>query len=186
MKDDEIVCSADSHSQDYDYKPDISRYTAIILDVDGTLTDGKIYMSAEGESMKAFNVKDGYGIIYILPPLGVTPIIVTGRESRIVQNRARELGITEVYQNVADKAAKLQELAEKYKCGLNAFAYIGDDLNDYEAMKLCGFKACPADAVQGIKAIADYIASHAGGNGAVRDVCEELARRQISGGTCHY
>jgi 3-deoxy-D-manno-octulosonate 8-phosphate phosphatase (KDO 8-P phosphatase) len=150
--------------------------TILILDVDGTLTDGKIYISADGELMKVFSAKDGYGIIYILPTLGVTPVIVTGRESRIVLNRARELGITEVYQNVMDKAAKLQELSEKYGCGLEAFAYIGDDMNDYEAMSLCGFKACPADAVAEIKAIADYIAPHPGGHGAVRDVCEELLR----------
>jgi 3-deoxy-D-manno-octulosonate 8-phosphate phosphatase (KDO 8-P phosphatase) len=154
----------------------VNKYNVVILDVDGTLTDGKIYISAEGEAMKAFNAKDGYGIRYILPLLGITPVIVTGRESLIVQHRARELGISEVYQNVADKAAKLDELAASYGCGLESFAYIGDDLNDYEAMKQCGFKACPADAVAGIKAIADYIAPHSGGDGAVRDVCEELAR----------
>jgi 3-deoxy-D-manno-octulosonate 8-phosphate phosphatase (KDO 8-P phosphatase) len=151
-------------------------YNAIILDVDGTLTDGKIYISAVGESMKAFNVKDGWGVMHILPALGVTPIIVTGRESPIVQNRARELGITEVYQNVADKAAKLKELSEKYEYGLESFAYIGDDLNDYAAMKRCGFKACPADAAAEIKEIADYIAPHPGGYGVVRDVCDELLR----------
>jgi 3-deoxy-D-manno-octulosonate 8-phosphate phosphatase (KDO 8-P phosphatase) len=81
-----------------------------------------------------------------------------------------------VYQNIADKAAKLQELLKRYGYGLETFAYIGDDLNDYEAMRLCGFKACPADAVADIKAIADYIAPHSGGHGAVRDVCEELLR----------
>ncbi|MDR2419305.1 MAG: HAD-IIIA family hydrolase [Treponema sp.] len=154
----------------------MKKYNVVILDVDGTLTDGKLYFSAEGEAMKAFNVKDGYGIRHILPQLGIMPVIVTGRESRIVQQRARELGISEVYQNVADKAAKLDELSVRYGCGFESFAYIGDDLNDYEAMKRCGFKACPADAVVGIQAIADYIASHSGGDGAVRDVCEELAR----------
>jgi YrbI family 3-deoxy-D-manno-octulosonate 8-phosphate phosphatase len=154
----------------------VKKYNVVILDVDGTLTDGTIYISPEGEAMKAFNAKDGYGIRHILPQLGITPVIVTGRESLIVQHRARELGISEVYQNIADKAAKLDELAARYGYGLESFAYIGDDLNDYEAMKQCGFKACPADAVAGIKAIADYIAPHCGGYGAVRDVCEELAR----------
>jgi 3-deoxy-D-manno-octulosonate 8-phosphate phosphatase (KDO 8-P phosphatase) len=76
------------------------------LTLTARFTDGKIYISASGELMKAFNVKDGYGLAHILPTLGVTPIIVTGHESLIVQNRARELGITEVYQNIADKAAK--------------------------------------------------------------------------------
>jgi 3-deoxy-D-manno-octulosonate 8-phosphate phosphatase (KDO 8-P phosphatase) len=150
--------------------------TILILDVDGTLTDGTIYITAEGEFMKAFNIKDGYGIAHILPEIHVTPVIVTGRESRIVQNRARELSITEVYQNVADKAAKLQELSKRYGCGLDSFAYIGDDMNDYDAMRLCGFKACPADAAAEIKAIADYISPHPSGHGAVRDVCEELLR----------
>jgi 3-deoxy-D-manno-octulosonate 8-phosphate phosphatase (KDO 8-P phosphatase) len=154
----------------------MNKYSIVILDVDGTLTDGKIYVSASGELMKAFNVKDDYGLAHILPTLGLTPIIVTERESLIVQNRARELGITEVYQNIADKAAKLADLSEKYNCRLESFAYIGDDLNDYYAMKLCGFKACPADAVAEIKAIADYMAPHPGGYGAVRDVCDELSR----------
>lgn len=154
----------------------MKKYAIVILDVDGTLTDGKMYFSANGEAMKTFNAKDGYGIRHILPSLGITPIIVTGRESLIVQNRAWELGIRKVCQNVEDKAAKLEELAEEYGCGFESFVYIGDDLNDYAAMRRCGFKACPADAVAEIRAIADYIAPHSGGDGAVRDVCEELAR----------
>ena len=82
----------------------------LVMDVDGTLTDGKIYMGAEGEMMKAFDVKDGYGIAHILPRLGITPVIITGRRSGIVERRCAELGITELYQGVRDKLEKLREL----------------------------------------------------------------------------
>ena len=87
-----------------------------VMDVDGTLTDGKIYMGKKGEIMKAFDVKDGYGIAHILPKLGIVPAIITGRKSQIVANRAAELGITEVFQGVSDKPETLKRITEKYKC----------------------------------------------------------------------
>ena len=118
----------------------------LIMDVDGTLTNGMIYMSPSGEAMKAFNIKDGYAIAHILPKMGVIPVIITGRKSLIVENRAKELGIAELHQGVADKLAKLKAVAEKYHVTPDEIAYIGDDLNDLDCMKYCGFSACPADA----------------------------------------
>lgn len=144
------------------------------MDVDGTLTDGKIYMSNNGEMMKAFNIKDGCGIHDILIPSGIIPIIITGRSSGIVLNRCKELGITEVYQGIKNKAVKMFEITDD----LATVAYIGDDINDLSCMEPIkeagGIVGCPADAVEKVKEIADYIASRNGGEGAVRDFIEWL------------
>lgn len=146
----------------------------LILDVDGTLTDGKIYMGKNGEVMKAFNIKDGCGIHDILLPSGITPVIITGRSSDIVLNRSKELGITEVYQGVRDKLGKLTEITEDLK----SVAYIGDDINDLPCMKPIkaagGMIGCPADAAEEVKEIVDFLAVHNGGDGAVRDFIEWL------------
>src|SRR5690554_4930859 len=113
-----------------------------IMDVDGTLTDGKIYIGNNGELFKSFNVKDGFGITKLYQNK-IEPIIMTGRKSDILLVRAEELKITEIYQGVSDKVEKLKEVAEKFECGFDEIAYIGDDENDIECMKLCGIKGCP-------------------------------------------
>lgn len=145
----------------------------LVMDVDGTLTDGKIYIGPQGEVMKAFNVKDGGGIVK-LHSHDIIPVIVTGRISEIVEHRAKELGITEVHQGVKDKVKVLKQLADKYQCALGEIAYIGDDENDVEAMKLCGFVGCPQDAVEAVKQVADYVCQRNGGAGAVREFIEYL------------
>lgn len=140
-----------------------------IMDVDGTLTDGKIYMSPTGEAMKAFCIKDGCGIHDLLLTNNIQPIIVTGRESEIVIQRCNELGIKRIYQNVVDKNEILCSVIKD----LSKVAYIGDDLNDISFMKnvKCngGIVGCPADAIEKVKELADFVAPHDGGNGAVRD-----------------
>lgn len=141
----------------------------LVMDVDGTLTDGRIYIGAQGEVMKAFDVRDGYAIAHILPQLGITPVIITGRSSAIVEQRAKELKITELYQGVADKLTKLKEVAEKFGVSADAVAYIGDDLNDLDCIRYCGITACPADAVPEVQNAVDYICNHDGGRGAVRE-----------------
>lgn len=148
-----------------------------VMDVDGTLTDGKIYMSPSGEAMKAFNIKDGCGIHDILIPSGIVPVIITGRKSQIVLNRCIEIGITEVYQGVSDKLQKLREISGD----LSTVAYIGDDINDIECMKAVkesgGVVGCPSDAVKEVKDISDFVSNNTGGNGAVRDFINWLFKR---------
>lgn len=148
------------------------------MDVDGTLTDGKIYMGANGELMKAFDIKDGCGIKDILPTLGIIPVIITARQSQILGKRCKELNIVEVHQGIRNKHEKLKEICQRYGITLNQVAYIGDDILDLQCMKPIkeegGIIGCPADAAHRVKDVASYISINKGGDGAVRDFIEFL------------
>jgi len=146
-----------------------------IIDVDGTLTDSSIYYGDNNIEIKAFSAKDG-AVLKHLPKVGINSIFLTGRESEAVNRRAAELGV-DVVQNISDKKTSLQELLSERGVLLENTAYIGDDLNDYAAMKICGFKACPADAADEIKSICDYISPNNGGHDAVRDIIEHILKR---------
>lgn len=149
----------------------------LVMDVDGTLTDGRIYMGAAGEMMKAFDVKDGYAIAQMLPGMGIVPVIITGRSSEIVAHRAAELKITELYQGESDKLTRLKAVAERYGAAPAQIAYIGDDRNDLACMNYCGVTGCPADAVAEVREAGDYVCRHDGGRGAVREFIEYLAAK---------
>ena len=154
------------------------------MDVDGTLTDGKVYMGNNGELFKAFDIKDGYGIKEILPKIDIIPVIITARESRILEYRCRELDIVELHQGEREKLCCLQRVLVDWseKDGrqytLRNVAYIGDDILDLQCMELVkaqgGFTACPADAARQVKDATDYICGFDGGNGAVREFIEYL------------
>lgn len=150
----------------------------LVLDVDGTLTDGKIYMANDGEAMKAFNIKDGCGIHDLLPDAGITPLIITGRRSKIVENRCKEIGITHFYQGVSDKVAQLLSFIEEHNSTLQEVAYAGDDINDIACMRLIkesgGVIGVPSNACWQVKQVADFVSSFEGGDGAVRDFVEYL------------
>lgn len=150
----------------------------LIMDVDGTLTDGKIYMGSNGEMFKAFDIKDGCGIKDILPNYNIMPIIITARESKILENRCRELSIEKLYQGERNKIGRLQQILMEENADLSNCAYIGDDILDIQCMdpiKQAGGKiGCPADAVNKVKKIADFISVRNGGDGAVREFIEWL------------
>lgn len=150
-----------------------------VMDVDGTMTDGKIYMGVNGEMFKAFDIKDGYGVHEILPEYHVLTVIMTGRTSEIVLRRAAELEINYVLQDVKNKVERLKELTEELQIDMSEVAYIGDDIIDLKAMDLCGVKGCPADAVKEVKEICDYVSSQRGGEGAVRDFIEWLMEEDL-------
>lgn len=154
----------------------MSQIKLLVMDVDGTLTDGKVYMGENGELMKAFDIKDGYAIKNILPKIGVVPVIITGRTSHILLHRCEELGITEVQQGIEDKVSMLSFLIKKYNVTMDEVAYIGDDLNDLDCMKMCGVTGCPADAASEVKKYVSYVCEKNGGNGAVREFVEWLGR----------
>lgn len=159
----------------------------LIIDVDGTLTDGKIYMGEAGELFKVFDIKDGCGIKDILPQHGVHPIIITGRESKILAHRCAEMGVTDFYQGIRNKIGKLQEIINAKSISDNKTytysdcAYIGDDILDLQCMipikQAGGLTACPANAAEEVKAVCDFVSTHNGGDGAVRDFIEYLGKQ---------
>lgn len=150
----------------------------LILDVDGTLTDGKIYMSMNGEIMKAFNIKDGFALAR-LREKGIEPVIITGRSSTIVKRRCEELGIQKLFQGVSDKAECLIQLCKKLQISPKQCAYIGDDINDIPAMQLCGISSCPKDAIKQVKDMVDIVMDYKGGEGAVREFCDYILDRSM-------
>lgn len=156
----------------------ITRIKLFIMDVDGTLTDGKIYIGNNEEMFKVFNVKDGLGI-GLLNKNGIIPAIITGRNSKIVIARANELGIHEVHQGVENKVEIFNMLKEKYNLVNDQIAFVGDDLNDLELMRLVGLKLTVANAAQELIEISDYKSSLNGGEGAVRDIINKLLDEKI-------
>lgn len=145
----------------------------LVLDVDGTLTDGGIYIDNNGIETKKFSVKDGLGI-KLAKQAGIEVIILTGRESICVKQRAMELGIKYVFQGVQDKVKFLKQFVIENNLNFQNIAYIGDDLNDLSTMQLVGFTACPGDAAKEIKDYVDYKLIQKGGCGAVREFIDLL------------
>lgn len=152
---------------------DYSKIKLIVLDVDGTLTDGGIYYDSQDYEMKRFDVKDGLGIL-VARKAGLEFAVITGRASPMLERRATELGIAHLLQGVQKKYPTLLELARNQNLSLEEIGYIGDDLNDLQCMEAVGFRACPADAAQAVKSVCDYVASASGGHGAVRESLEYL------------
>lgn len=147
-----------------------------VMDVDGTLTDGRINMGPDGELFKSFNIKDGYAVNEMLPAHGIVPAIITGRTSQIVANRAREMHVSELHQGKHDKLDTLRALMQKYQCERENVAYIGDDILDIVCMRECGLVGCPADACPEVKELAQFVSSLKGGEGAVREFVEHVIR----------
>lgn len=152
---------------------DISKIKLVVLDVDGTLTDGGVYIDSNGVETKKFNIKDGAGIV-LAEKRGVDFMILTGRSSKCVEIRAKELNIKYVFQGISDKLAYLKRFLEEKGISPCEVAYMGDDVNDIECMTYVGLSACPADAVEEVKNNVDYVAVHKGGYGAVRELCDKL------------
>lgn len=158
----------------------MNRIRCLFLDVDGTLTDGKIHIAAGGELFKSFDVKDGYGISRLLPQHGIEPIIVTARNSRIVDKRCLELGIRHCYQGITDKLEWVSSyLTGELKLSWDEAAYMGDDLADLPCMNRCAVKGCPADAVEDVKRVCDFVSGKNGGHGAVREFIEWLIGQDV-------
>ena len=149
----------------------------IILDVDGVLTDGGIYIGPEGELFKAFHCRDGMGIT-LARKAGLKTAIITGRTSPQVAFRAEELHMDRVYQGCMDKRAAYKELKEEFHVTDGEVAYVGDDLIDLPIMLQCGFPAAVADASEEVREAAAYVAKNNGGHGAVRDVIEFILKAQ--------
>jgi 3-deoxy-D-manno-octulosonate 8-phosphate phosphatase (KDO 8-P phosphatase) len=148
-----------------------------VFDVDGVLTDGTLYIGAQGEAFKAFNILDGHGV-KMLHAAGIATAIISGRSSEAVSRRAAELGIAHVVQGSSDKVAALDELLAALGLEASACAFVGDDLPDLPAMRRCGFAVAVANAAEAVKAAAHYVTRASGGHGAVREFCELVLRAQ--------
>lgn len=149
----------------------------VVLDVDGVLTDGRLYYGADGEAMKAFDVRDGHGI-KLLMQAGIEVALLTARSSAIVATRARELGVARVMQGQSDKAAGFAALLAAARLGAVACAYMGDDWPDLPVLRRAGLAATTADACAQVRAAAHWIATRDGGRGAVREFAEFILRAQ--------
>ena len=150
----------------------------IFLDVDGTLTDGSIILDSNGNEFKSFNVKDG-SIISKLLKMNYDIVIVTGRNSSVVDFRAKELGIKYVYQGIKDKNIIVKNQLKKMNYTHEDCLYIGDDDNDLDGMKLCKYTSCPNDSSENIKNYVDYISTLDGGKGVIRDVIDHYIKEGL-------
>ena len=155
------------------------RIRLLVLDVDGVLTDGRIYMGADGESLKVFHVRDGAGVVAAVRA-GIAVAIISGRESAAVLRRAAELGIRHVRQGVEDKAAALAELQRELGVTTAETACVGDDTPDLPMLAGAGLAVAVADAHPALAARAHWTTGAAGGRGAVREVCDLLVSARAS------
>jgi 3-deoxy-D-manno-octulosonate 8-phosphate phosphatase (KDO 8-P phosphatase) len=149
----------------------------LILDVDGVMTDGRIIMDNEGRELKNFDVRDGHGI-KILQRYGIKVAILTGRKSKVVDYRAKDLEIRDVYQGALNKKEVFGRILKKHKLSASAVAFLGDDIVDIPVLKSVGFSAAVADAIDVVKKSVDYVTGHKGGHGAVREICEMILQAQ--------
>ncbi len=149
------------------------RIRLLVLDVDGVLTDGRIYMSATGEDLKVFHVRDGSGLV-ALQRAGVAVAIISGRDSAAVTRRAAELGIPHVHQGVQDKAAELAALMGRLGVAPAETACVGDDTPDLPMLENAGLAIAVADAHGALGPVVHWVTTASGGRGAVREVCDLL------------
>jgi YrbI family 3-deoxy-D-manno-octulosonate 8-phosphate phosphatase len=143
------------------------------MDVDGVLTDAGMYYSESGDELKKFNTRDGMGI-KLLQAAGFVTAFITKEKTAIVERRGQKLAVPEVHQGVDDKLTDLTRLSRKYGFTLEQVAYIGDDVNDLEALRAVGFSAAPADALPVVLQTVHYVCTKKGGEGAVRELADLL------------
>jgi 3-deoxy-D-manno-octulosonate 8-phosphate phosphatase (KDO 8-P phosphatase) len=153
------------------------RVKMLVMDVDGTLTDGAVFVLPDGEEVKAYNVKDGLGIL-LAHLAGLKTAIITGKTSKSLEKRAEKLRVAEVHQGVLDKRPSLEGILRRHNLQPEEVAYIGDDLGDLEAIKTVGLAAAVADAHPEVKSHAHFICKQKGGRGAVREFIEFILAAQ--------
>jgi 3-deoxy-D-manno-octulosonate 8-phosphate phosphatase (KDO 8-P phosphatase) len=158
-------------------KEKLKKIKLLILDVDGVMTDGRIIMDSEGRELKNFDVRDGHGI-KMIQRYGIKVAILTGRKSKVVEHRAKDLEIKDVYQKAFNKKEVFEKIIQKHKLSNKEIAFMGDDIVDIPVLKIVGFSASVANALDIVKRQVDYITKNNGGHGAVREVCEMILQAQ--------
>lgn len=158
-------------------KDKLKKIKLLIMDVDGVMTDGRIIMDDEGREIKNFNVRDGHGL-KILQRYGIKVAIITGRQSKVVEYRAKDLEIEDVYQKVFNKKDVFDKILKKHKLSADAAAFIGDDIVDIPVLKRVGFSVAVADSADVVKKSVDCVTKNRGGHGAIREICEMILQAQ--------
>ncbi len=166
MADGDVIVDNNSRAQ---------KIKMILMDVDGTLTDGNLFVLPDGEEIKSYNVKDGLGLL-LAHMAGLKTGIITGKTSKALEIRASKLRIQDLYQGILDKKKVFLEILKKHSLSPEEIAYIGDDLGDLEVIKLSGLGAAVADAHPEIKKHSHYLCSNKGGKGAVREFIEYILK----------
>ena len=151
----------------------------VAIDVDGTLTDGRLYYGDEGELLKTFHVRDGYGL-RLLMQAGISLAVISGRRSRAVERRMSELGVSQVHLGCSDKRPLLEQLTDAAGLSAAAVAAIGDDRQDLGMMQFASLGVAVADAHTDVISAADWVTSRAGGHGAVRELCDLILAAQYA------
>jgi len=150
-------------------------YRFLGLDIDGTLTDGSIYYSENGDEVKRFNAKDGMGI-FLCVKSGIVVAFISGRYSNTIKRRAEELGVKEVYLGVKNKRKVIEELLEKYNIKKEEAVFVGDDIYDIPAMKIVGLPCALSDSEDMVKKFAKFVSKRNGGDGGVREICDFILK----------
>ena len=156
---------------------DLKKIRGLVFDVDGVLSPSTIPMAVDGTPMRMINIKDGYAL-QLAVKAGIKIAIITGADSKAIKVRYNGLGIDDVYLKASRKVPLMAEWMTSNDLSADEVAYVGDDIPDYEAMKLVGLKISPRDAAVEIKALADYVSPCDGGHGVARDVLEQILRAQ--------
>ena len=157
------------------FKEDVARVEAIVLDVDGVMTDGGIIPTPDGDFIRRYNAKDGYAIASAIRE-GLKICIISGGRGRMLENRLKMLGVTRYYLNCMDKVTAIREFATDHNIDLENVIYMGDDIPDLECMRLVGVPVCPSDAAMEVVEASRYVSEYNGGYGAVRDIVEQVMR----------
>ncbi len=158
----------------------LQKIRLVVLDVDGTLTDGRLYYGAEGEMMKAFDVRDGHGLRLLQLYGGVKLAVLTGRRAELVMQRCRELSIEQVVGHSRDKGRAIEEIAQNAQIPLGETAFMGDDVNDLPALRKVALSCAPADAAKEVLREVRWVSQRDAGRGAVRELCEILLAAKAS------
>lgn len=156
-------------------KTNVPKIQMLLTDCDGCLTDGGMYYSEQGDELKKFNTKDGMAFSE-LHKHGILCGIITGECVELNRRRAQKLNLEILQDNCKDKATVIKELSEKYHIDLQNIAYVGDDINDIEALKIVGFSCCPCDAMSNVKEVSHYVAKASGGHGVIREIADLILK----------
>lgn len=159
------------------YKTKLHQIKAFAFDVDGVLTDGTFQCTADGDLLRIYNAKDGFGLRTAINQ-GFPVAIITGGLSKSISNRLIPVGVKEcdLYQNSRNKIPDFEDFCSRYGFKPEEVAFMGDDIPDIPILKVCGLAACPADAVPEVKAVCDYVSAFNGGKGCVRDLIEQVLK----------